>query len=72
VRDFINATAYRFALRKIFGFRREEVGSDRGCRKLHKEEMNNLCASPDVVKVIKLKVLKWERHVVRIQEDRSV
>ena len=48
------------------------MGSDRGCRKLHKEEMNNLCASPDVVKVIKLKVLKWERHVVRIQEDRSV
>jgi hypothetical protein len=32
-------------LRRIFGSRREEIRGD--WRKLHNEELNNLCASPN-------------------------
>jgi hypothetical protein len=37
-------------LRKIFGPKRKEDGS---WRKLHDDELHNLCSSPDIVRVIK-------------------
>jgi hypothetical protein len=37
-------------LRRIFGSKREEVAG--GWRRLHNEELHNLCASPDIVRVI--------------------
>jgi len=38
-------------LRKIFGFKRDEVTGE--WRKLHNEELNDLCSSPSIVRVIK-------------------
>jgi len=38
-------------LRGIFGPNREEVV--RGCRRLHNENLHNLYASPDTIRVIK-------------------
>jgi hypothetical protein len=38
-------------LRKIFGTRRVEVA--RGWRRLHNEELYDLCTSPNIIKVIK-------------------
>jgi hypothetical protein len=38
-------------LRRIFGPKREEVA--RGWKRLHKEELHNLCASPNIIRVIK-------------------
>jgi hypothetical protein len=38
-------------LNRIFGPRREEVLGD--WRRLHNEEINNLCASPNVVPMMK-------------------
>jgi hypothetical protein len=38
-------------LRRTFGSRREEVAG--GWRRLHNEELRNLYASPDIIRVIK-------------------
>jgi hypothetical protein len=38
-------------LKRIFGHRREEVAG--GWRKLHNEEIRNLCTSTNIVRVIK-------------------
>jgi hypothetical protein len=40
-------------LRKIFGPKREEVAG--GWRRLHSEELHNLYASPNIIRVIKLR-----------------
>jgi hypothetical protein len=38
-------------LRRLFGPKREEVAG--GWRRLHKEELHNLYASPNIIRVIK-------------------
>jgi hypothetical protein len=38
-------------LRRIFGPKREEVAGN--WRRLHNEELHNLCTSPDIIRVIK-------------------
>ena len=48
-------------MRRIFGNKRdEEMGV---WRKLHNEELNDLYSSPNIVRVIKLRILRWARHV---------
>jgi hypothetical protein len=49
-------------LRKIFGPKREEDGS---WRKLHNDELHNLYSSPNIVRVIKSRRMRWEGHVAR-------
>jgi hypothetical protein len=44
------------ALRRIFGPKREE---DRSCRKLHNDELHSLYSSPNMVRVIKSRRLRW-------------
>jgi len=48
-------------LRRIFGPKREEVTGE--WRKLHTEALNDLCCSPNVVRVIKSRGMRWARHV---------
>jgi hypothetical protein len=52
-------------LRKIFGPKREVDGS---WRKLHNDELHSLYSSPNIVRVIKARTLRWERHVARMGE----
>jgi len=35
-------------------------------RKLHNEELNDLYSSPNIVRVIKLRRMRWVRHVARM------
>jgi hypothetical protein len=58
------------ALRKIFGPRRDEVTGD--WRRLHKEELNDLYSSPNIVRVIKSRRMRWAGHVARMGEERGV
>jgi hypothetical protein len=56
-------------LRGIFGPKREEVAG--GWRRLHNEELHNLYASPNIIRVIKSRRMKWARHVARMIQRRS-
>jgi len=57
-------------LRRIFEPRRAEVTGE--WRRLHNEEVNDLYASPNIVRVIKSRRMRWAGHVARIGEERWV
>jgi hypothetical protein len=48
-------------LRRIFVPKRDEVTGE--WRKLHNEELNDLYSSPNIVRVIKSRRLRWAGHV---------
>jgi hypothetical protein len=41
-------------------------------RKLHNEELNDLYSSPNIVRVIKARKMRWAGHVARMEEERGV
>jgi hypothetical protein len=43
-----------------------------GLRKLHNEELHNLCSSPSIIIIIKSRKMRWAGHVARIGEKRNV
>jgi hypothetical protein len=51
-------------LRKIFGLKREEDGSR---RKIHNDELHNLYSSPNIIRVLKSRRMRWVGHVARIE-----
>ncbi|KAJ4426309.1 hypothetical protein ANN_27123 [Periplaneta americana] len=51
-------------LRKIFGTKRDEVTGE--WRKLHNTELHALYSSPDIIRNIKSRCLRWAGHVARI------
>jgi hypothetical protein len=55
-------------LRGIFGSKRDEVTGE--WRRLHNEELNDLCSSPNI-RVIKSRRMRWAEHVARMGEGRS-
>jgi len=57
-------------LRRIFRPKRDEVPWE--CRKLHNEELNDLYCSPNIVRVIKSRRMRWAGHVARMGERRGV
>jgi hypothetical protein len=57
-------------LRRIFGTKRDEVTGE--WRKLHNEELNNLYSSPDIIRQVKSRRMRWTGHIVRMAEERKV
>jgi hypothetical protein len=49
---------------RIFGPKRDEVTG--GWRKLHNEELQNLCSFPSIIRTIKSRRIRWEGHVTRM------
>jgi hypothetical protein len=41
-------------------------------RKLHNEELHNLYSSPDIIRQVKSRVMRWAGHVARMGEERKV
>ncbi|KAJ4446756.1 hypothetical protein ANN_13453 [Periplaneta americana] len=56
-------------LRKIFGAKRDEVTGE--WRKLHNTELRALYSSPDIIRNIKSRRLRWAGHVARMGESRN-
>jgi len=57
-------------LRRIFRPRRDEVTAE--CWRLHNEELSDLYSSPNIVRVIKSRRMRWTGHVARMGEEIGV
>jgi hypothetical protein len=55
--------------RRIFGPKRDEATGK--WRRLHNEELNDLYSSPNVIRVIKERRMRWAGHVARMGEKRG-
>jgi len=57
-------------LRRIFGPRRDEVKGE--WRRLHNEELSDLYSSPNIVRVIKSRRMRWAGSVLCMGEGEGV
>jgi len=57
-------------LRRIFGPRRDDVTGE--WRRLHNEELNDMYSSPNTVRVIQSRRMRWAGHVACMGEERGV
>jgi hypothetical protein len=62
--------------RKTAGVRDQSAGPKKdeingGLRKLHNEELQNMCSSPNIIRMIKSRRMKLARHVARKREKRN-
>ena len=53
-------------LRKIFGAKKEEI--TREWRKLHNAELHSLYSSPNIIRSLKSRRLRWAGHVARTEQ----
>jgi len=56
-------------MRRIFGPLRDEVTGE--WRRLHNGELNDLYSSPNIVRVIKWRRMRWAGHVARMGEEKG-
>jgi len=56
--------------KRVFGRRRDEVTGE--WRRLHNAELNDLYSSPNIVRVIKSIIMRWDGHVALMGEERGV
>jgi hypothetical protein len=57
-------------LRRIFGPKRDEVTGE--WRKLHNEELHNLYSSPDIIRQVMSRRMRWAGHAASMGEERKV
>jgi hypothetical protein len=57
-------------LRRIFGPKRGDVTGD--WWKLHNEELHNFPSSPNIIRMIKSRRMRWAEHVARIRGRRGM
>jgi hypothetical protein len=57
-------------LRRIFGPKRDEVTGE--WRKFHNGELHDLYSSPDIIRQIKSRRMRWAGHVARMGEGGNV
>jgi hypothetical protein len=56
-------------LRRIYEPRREEITA--GWRKLHNDKLHNISSSPLIIRVIKLRRMRWVGHVGCMSDMRN-
>jgi hypothetical protein len=57
-------------LRRLFLPKWEEVKGE--WRKLHNEELHNLYSSPDIIRQVKSRRMRWAGHVARMEKEIKV
>jgi hypothetical protein len=57
-------------LRRKFGAKRDEVTGE--WRKLHSGELHKLYSSPDIIRQIKSRRMRWAGHVERMGGEKRV
>jgi hypothetical protein len=55
-------------LRRIFGPKRDQATGE--WRRLHNGQLNDLYSSPNIIRVIKSRIMRWAGHVARMGEKR--
>jgi hypothetical protein len=56
-------------LRRIFGPKRDEATGE--WRRLPNAELNELYSSPNIIRVMKSRRIRWAGHVARMEEKRG-
>jgi hypothetical protein len=56
-------------LRRIFGPKRDEMTGE--WRKLRNEELHDLYSSPSIIRIIKLRRMRWDNHIARMGRRRT-
>jgi hypothetical protein len=54
---------------RIFEPKKDEVTG--GWRKLHNEELRNLYSSPNIIRMIKSRRMRWAGHIARMEDKRN-
>lgn len=54
-------------LKKIFGLKKT-MGT-REQRRLHEEELHDQYSSPTIIRVVRMRRMRWKRHVARVVES---
>jgi hypothetical protein len=57
-------------MRRVFGPKRDGVTGE--WRKLHSEELRKLYSSPDIIRQIKSRQMRWAGHMACMGKERSV
>jgi hypothetical protein len=52
-----------------FGPKRDEVTGE--WRKLHNEELHDLYSLPNIIRIMKLRRMRWTGHVARMREKKN-
>ena len=65
---YVHILGASLILRRIFEPKRDENGE---WRRPHNEELHSLYPSPNIVRRIKSRRLRWEGHVARMEEGKS-
>jgi hypothetical protein len=56
-------------LRRLFGLKRDKATGE--WRRLHNEELNDLYSSPNIIRVIKSRRMRWAGHVAYMRRGMS-
>jgi len=57
-------------LKRLFGPKKD--GLTREWRNLHNKELSDIYSSPNIIRGIKSRIMKWEGHVARMGERKGV
>jgi hypothetical protein len=57
-------------LRRILGPKSEKLTAE--WRKMHNGELHNLYSSPDIIRQVKSRRMRWAGHVARMREGRNM
>jgi len=57
-------------LKKIFGPKKEDVTAE--WRRLHNEKLNDPYSSPNIIRVIKSRRIRWAEHIACMGDERCL